>query len=134
MLVAPSDCNACFDLADDGGICRRHLFAAAGTIQAAIRHGTLVDQDQLRWRMHSGFALVDDHDREYLHHRTTETGPVARAGTIVPVFFESWHTRAGLVQAVDQRNVPAHERHFLDRGRSHVTVNEFAPSETLRTD
>jgi hypothetical protein len=74
----------------------------------AIGHGSLVDQDQFRRPVHSGFALVDDHDRRYFRHRATKSGTAGSAGTIVPLLLESRRKRDRFVQALDHRIISAH--------------------------
>ena len=90
------------------GAFRRHLHSSPGAVQAAIGHGSLVDQDQFRRPVHSGFALVDDHDRRYFRHRATKSGTAGSAGTIVPLLLESRRKRDQFVQALDHRIISAH--------------------------
>ena len=113
----------CRFMAACGHVGRRNLHFAPRAVQPSVRYRALVDQNRCRRRVHSGLAVVNDHDREHLGYRTTEVWTASGSGTIVPIFFESRLSGRRLLQNHDQWNVSSLERSILDRGRSQFSVN-----------
>lgn len=111
------------NVAARGRVGGRNLHFAPRAVHASVRYCALVDQDRFRRGVHSGFALVNDHDREHLGHRTTEVWTASGSGAFVPIFFESRFSGRRLLQDHDQWDVSSLERKLLDRGRSQFSVN-----------
>src|ERR1700737_4879965 len=100
----------------DNGPCRRKLPAAPGAVSAAIRYGALVSENQFWRRMYSGFALVDHHDRQYFHCRSTEARAAVIAGAVVSLLFKSRRAGNRFIQALDRRHVASAAGGLIDRG------------------